>query len=1035
MTRSLLALLLAAAAPAALAQGAGEGLLDGFETLAPWQASASDGVRSAIRAVPGTTGQAMRLDYDFGQVSGYAFAHRALPVAFPDNYLLSFRIRGTGGVNDLQLKFADPSGANVWWHERRNFRPSAEWQTIRIRPRDMAFAWGPTDDKTLRRTASVELVLVRGRDGGAGHLEIDDLKLEPLPAPASLPPPKASDPAAIDGRRDTVWQARAGRPLTIDFGGPKELGGLVLHWQEGASAYAIEASDDARRWRMLRTVTDGNGGDDPIALPETLTRYLRVVLPEGAHPAALAELEVQPLGFAATPNAFVEALAKKAPRGSFPRGFTEQSYWTLVGTDGGSASGLIGEDGAIEVAKGGFSVEPFVVADGRRFTWADVAIDHSLAEGYLPIPTVGWTAPGWRLETSVFADETAPRLMARWRLTNTGSARRTLRLVLAVRPFQVNGPLQFLSQQGGVSRIAAVRWQDGALAVTTPPAIPGDPVITRRLLPLRTPDAVGTRSFDGGGLEMPAQPGTARVLDDPTGLGSAALAYDLTLAPGESAELPMAIPFGDGMPIDAEGFAKARAATVVEWKAKLDRVAITVPAGKQPVADTVKSALAQVLMSRDGPALKPGTRSYDRSWIRDGAMISDTLLRLGVVDPARAFADWYSTNLFDNGKVPCCVDFRGPDPVPENDAQGQYIHLLVQLYRYTGDRAALEREWPLLEKAWRYMEAQRQSERTAANRTPERRMLYGLMPPSISHEGYSAKPQYSLWDDFWALTGYKDLAEAARLLGKPEAAEIARQRDEFARDIRAAIDAAAAYWKIDYIPGATSLGDFDATSTTMAFDPAGEADQLDQRLLRNTFERQWRRVMDRDQPGADWADYTPYELRNVSAMVRLGWRERANQLLDFYMDDRRPHAWNGWAEVVGRDLRERRFLGDVPHAWVASDFIRSALDLFAYARDGDDAIVLGGGMDESWLAGAGSAVRGLRTPSGTIDLAMRADADRLEVTVGGSARPAGGYVLPWPLAGGPGAATIDGKPARFAVDGLHIPAIGKPVRVVVRRGR
>ena len=33
------------------------------------------------------------------------------------------------------------------------------------------------------------------------------------------------------------------------------------------------------------------------------------------------------------------------------------------------------------------------------------------------------------------------------------------------------------------------------------------------------------------------------------------------------------------------------------------------------------------------------------------------------------------------------------------------------------------------------------------------------MPASISHEGYSAKPQYSLWDDFWALRGYRDATE------------------------------------------------------------------------------------------------------------------------------------------------------------------------------------------------------------------------------------------------------------------------------------
>ena len=107
--------------------------------------------------------------------------------------------------------------------------------------------------------------------------------------------------------------------------------------------------------------------------------------------------------------------------------------------------------------------------------------------------------------------------------------------------------------------------------------------------------------------------------------------------------------------------------------------------------------------------LKPGTRSYDRAWIRDGAMMSEALLRMGRADVARDFADYYRGHLFDNGKVPCCVDFRGADPVPENDSQGEYIFLVNQLYRFTGDRAALERDWPSVLGATRYMDQLRRS--------------------------------------------------------------------------------------------------------------------------------------------------------------------------------------------------------------------------------------------------------------------------------------------------------------------------------------
>ena len=992
--------------------------LDGFDSVAPgqtpWVAAGSDGVGATVARVGG----ALRLDYDFGKVSGYAVARRVLPIEWPANFRMTLRVRGAGGVNDLQIKFTDADGANVWWVPRPNFRPTTAWQTIEIRPRDVAFAWGPTTDKILRRTAAVEIVVVRGRDGGAGRIEIDDLTLTPLPAPGPLPAPIVGDARALDGRRDTAAQLSPSRPLSIDFGVRREIGGLTLDW--GATAarqYRVEASDDRRRWRLLRAVTAGDGGVDPLPLPGTETRYLRLVVDA---PATLAEIEVMPHAWSETPNAVVAALAREAPRGTYPRGFTEQSYWTLAASDGGAVSGLIGEDGAIEIAKGGFSLEPFVVDGKRTIGWADVTARQTLEDGYLPLPHVLWTGDGWTLDTALVADQGTPRLLARYRLTNTGRTSRTLTLALAVRPFQVNPPAQFLSQQGGVSPIDRIAWDGSRLAVTTSPAIVGDPAVTRHVVPLRRPDGIGARAFDQGALAAPATLSGSSSVDDPAHLASATLRWTVTLAPGQKIDVPVAL--GEAAPADVATFDRAVAATAAYWRSALNDVTLSVPPAKRAVADTIRTALSHVLMSRDGAALKPGTRSYDRSWIRDGAMMGDTLLRLGRPEPVRAFADWYGSKLFASGKIPCCVDARGPDPVPENDSQGEYIHLVTQLYRFTGDRAALARDWPRLDAARRYMDAQRLSERTARNRTPDRAMLYGLLPPSISHEAYSSAPQYSLWDDFWGLTGYKDAAFAAGVLGKPEAATIADQRDQFAGDIHAAIKAAAKHWKIDYIPGATSLGDFDATSITMALDPAGEQARLDPALLAATFARQYDRVMARTAPGATWADYTPYELRNVAALVRLGERAKANVLLDTYMADRRPAAWNGWAEVVGRNPRELRFIGDMPHAWVASDFIRSALDMFAYEDNGTGQITLGGGLTSAWLTGPGVSIAGLRTRYGTLDMTARDDAGDLLVTLAGTASPPAGFAMTWPLAGRPGTAMVDGRAVPLRNGELALPA-------------
>src|ERR671930_277109 len=103
----------------------------------------------------------------------------------------------------------------------------------------------------------------------------------------------------------------------------------------------------------------------------------------------LAEIDIKDLAFGASPNAFFEAIAREAPRGYFPRGFSgEQSYWTVVGVDGSAEKGLLSEDGVIEVGQAGFSIEPFVVIGSELLTWADVLPRHTLLEAYLPMPSV-----------------------------------------------------------------------------------------------------------------------------------------------------------------------------------------------------------------------------------------------------------------------------------------------------------------------------------------------------------------------------------------------------------------------------------------------------------------------------------------------------------------------------------------------------------------------------------------------------------------------------------------------------------------------
>ncbi|HXO26666.1 MAG TPA: hypothetical protein VOA80_04945, partial [Thermoanaerobaculia bacterium] len=433
------------------------------------------------------------------------------------------------------------------------------------------------------------------------------------------------------------------------------------------------------------------------------------------------------------------------------------------------------------------------------------------------------------------------------------------------------------------------------------------------------------------------------------------------------------------------------------------------PPAAKPLAAMVRTALAHILISRDGPALRPGTRSYARSWIRDGALISEALLRLGATREVRDFATWYAGYQEPGGKVPCCVDARGADPVPENDSPGELLYLFASYYRFSGDRPFLEAGWQHVEGAVGYIDELRQQRRTAAWRQPEKLACFGLLPESISHEGYSAHPVHSYWDDFFALRGLGDAAGLARALGKDGvAARWSAMRDELRADLLASLRRTIAGRGLDYIPGSVELADFDPTSTAIALAPGGELADLPAAELRRTFER-YDQELARRRQGGDWTSYTPYELRNAGAFVRLGWRERALQLLAGMMADRRPPGWNQWPEVVWRDPRYPGFLGDLPHAWVAAEYVRAFLDLLVYERESDQALVLAAGVPAAWAKGAGLAVRGLRTPYGTLDYSLVESGSRVRLRIGGGLRlPPGGLAVQWPFAG---EATVNGRPA------------------------
>jgi hypothetical protein len=1012
----------------------GRVVIDEMESAAQWTAAPASGVRMTLADDAGVDGGgALRIDFDFRGGGGWAAFRRELPVHLPENYELSFWIRGDAPENTLELKLIDGSGENVWWVNRPRFAFAGDWRQVTFRRRHVEFAWGPAGGGEIRDVAAIEFAITAGT-GGSGTVWIDRITLTPREPvrPYDLIPvvrtSSGADAAAVlVDEADAVWRSAAAgeQTLTLDFLRVREYGGLIVSWADGARAtdYIVEVSADGADWQRVREVRRGAGPRDYLFLPETESRWLRLRLLHAARDHyAIRHLAVQPLEWAASRNMLFESIAADAPRGHYPKYFGRvQSYWTLVGVNGARDEALINEEGMMEVGKGAFSIEPFLHANGRLITWADAQISQSLLDDYLPIPGVQWRANELQLDVTAWADgpADAPVLWLRYRVTNRGAAPASPRLYLALRPFQVNPSWQFLNQPGGAITLSEIAW-DGDVVTAD----------DRVVVPLTRPDAAGAATFDAGGI-VPwiagdSLPRAARVSDE-TGHASAALAWDLDVPAGETRAVVVAVPTPAGsrtsgaattLPrgLDAAAAAAAAQASLdrvaADWKRLLDRFEVSLPAGAPPLGALLRSNLAWVLINRDGPAIQPGSRSYERSWIRDGSLTSAALLRLGHADAVREFIEWYAPFQYESGKVPCCVDHRGADPVPEHDSHGQLIFLIAEYFRFTSDTALVRRTWPHVSAAVSYIQELRASRMTPEYAAPGMRAYYGLVPESISHEGYAAKPMHSYWDNFFVLRGLRDAAFLAGVLSmEDERARTAVIADEFRRDLLASFERSMAMHGIDYLPGSVELGDFDATSTTVGITPGGELHTLPRAAVDATFHRYWEHFVTRRDGTREWNDYTPYELRVVGTFVHLGDRRRAHEALDFFLGDVRPRAWNHWAEVVWRDRDEPRFIGDMPHGWVGSDFIRSVTDMFVHHREHDDALVVGAGILPEWLDGdTPIRVRGLRTPSGTVGYTMQRRGQAIEmVFTERPAAPRGGIEIPSPLLRAPLRAEVDGR--------------------------
>jgi F5/8 type C domain len=859
------------------------------------------------------------------------------------------------------------------------------------------------------------------------------------------------DPATLWGGSVTPPRALGpSRTITIELPRALPTTGVEIFWGGAWNSVRLDASDVNGKWHALAKDFEPPAQSSLLAARKPIVaKYLRLTI--DAVPgkrAMLRRLRLLPPDRTMTPQRRYEVAASRSYGRLFPPMVRKQQvYWTAVGIPAGRQKSIFDEFGNLEAWKGAPLVQP-LWRDAERGVHAahNTTPTQTLREGWMPMPTVQWAAEkdlAFRTQAIAVEQSGQPVTLVRYQLQNDGKRRVAGELVLLVRPMQINPSWQ----SGGISPIDEI-------ALEGPTKDTGVRVNGRLLLrSLTTAPSRGTADFgpqgDGELTQWVVWDGlpTALKSRDHDGLAAAYLRYPMRLDPGEAQSVVLAFPLGTkrfdartgklpeapaidraalmGKNADAGAAFEALASQVAQrWQERVGNVGLSLP--DPTYVQMLRAQLAYILINQTGPAMQPGPRNYNRSFIRDGAAAAHVLLRMGISSTARDFLRWYSDHaVHPSGLVSPILNDDGSVSTGfgsdiEFDAQGQFVGLVADVARLDGGAQTVRDYIPKVRDALRFTQQLR--ERTlepgyrSDHEAPER--FRGIIAPSISHEGYSV-PTHSYWDDYWALKGWHDGAWLAASWGDAAMETYARAQYALLRESVAASVRATIAWKnLSIIPASADLGDIDPTSVSIALDPCDQQALLPTDVLQRTFDFYLDEMRRRAVPGRQWR-FSPYELRNVLSFVRLNRPRDAVEVLDSIMPHRRPSGWQMFAEVVDSRLRHTGYLGDMPHTWIGTEYVRAIIGMLMH--EADTQLELLPGTPPSWVNGPGLSVDELPTAYGPLTMTARQTGNELRIVLGPGLFPGIPVAVAWPTRERPKKVLVDGQPrTEQTADGIRI---------------
>ena len=626
--------------------------------------------------------------------------------------------------------------------------------------------------------------------------------------------------------------------------------------------------------------------------------------------------------------------------------------WTAVGPLDTDVEAVIDPRGLLTPTYDGWSVDVWVEADGKLHIPSCMEDIAQTAEANIPIIHTPFAVGRFLVDLECFGarHDGIDVVVQQVKVKYTGDGKKEVAVHISVRPFNPEG----------VSLVRSVEYgpRDQCFVVNGSPA----------LFFSEPPDRVDCSDLHSGDVSLmldrtaPQNRATCRA-----GMATAVATFRASLVPGEEKVIPFACPMRPAKRKrrarrSFKGFdAKtSRDEVEMDWRERLSQgIRLQVP--EERFQNCCETNLAYMHLFDDGDHICPGPLTYHHYWFRDSAYSVTALDRMGYTDQARAKLLGYPGRQRRDGY------FLSQDG--EWDANGQAIWTMVEHYRLTGDEDFLSQVYPSIKAGIGWIEKRRMIHLDRED------LRCGLLPAGFSAEHFGPNDFY-YWDNFWALAGVRDAAEAARALGhEGEAEGFDALYRAYLEDVERAIRRDAERLGRQAVPAAPGrrydsgmIGIVAAGYPLRLFDPRDERLLDTIRCLRDVsfFEDGFFQHM--FHTGVNI--YLTCQI--AQCMLKAGDAD-AWRMIDYVLDLASPT--DTWPEAV-HPITRGGCMGDGHHGWAAADWLLLARNLLFVEAD-DHLTVTPIARDTWYEPGATIAVEKAPTYRGTVAFEITVQGDEI----------------------------------------------------------